>query len=957
MPASTMEPITGALRNAFQGVKSSHCNGKSTSLESGLQAVTKKTHLAPVTFDPPVRAKQHHEVSSFSSTQSSAPSQYIVLNPGYSAKSNGNRNEHSVAAGNCNGQSKNGGDGEKTSDPTSPPRPKVTFCHPSEVSVGYKSTRTPGSGMINLSNTCYMNSALQALFHTPALYNYLTSNTHTKQCKAAGGLNGFFSASPCIICGMSLTLRDSLQSGVMRPNRIYDKLKMICKHFMHGRQEDAHEFLRYLIESLQRSYLQSVQAPKNLDTPSKETTPFNQIFGGYLRQDVTCLRCKNVSITFQHFMDVLLDIRQSSNVEDALANFFRPERIGGSGDSGEQTQNMYKCEKCNVKVPAKKKCFIERPPVVLCIQLKRFSLLGGKISKPVTLSRRIDVSRHVKRKESSPTQLPPLQYKLVSMITHVGPSPNCGHYTAIGEAGNGQFFQFDDSSVRPIPVQQALNTASYVVFYEMTRQTKQIWIDGNANSSVAPSSRLAGPSNKPATVTSNGHHAPSSPKTQTQLIGPQLPPSNNKLGVAVSASSPMPSPKSILKSGGLVPYGDEDGTTSEDDDPKEKESASSAINGHTPSPRPAGAVRAAPTNQGVGTAFVPRSVTMNALKNQDHPRPATPNTLAATAKAFQELRHSTTSTSTSGMMTCAASAASPWKVTDQETHNPSVDSNNSTGSTSSWKVTAAAASQVTKTAPPTPPPPRPPPMLALAAAVPAARMAFKPTPTPPPPPTIPPLTETAGAQQSLLKSSYPSSSASSQASTPLSVRLNSNGGLGSPERSLKRSGSMDEYETELDRGRAKKVKKHREPADSQSSLNCTSGNNPFQNYQNRSGSSGNGGDRHRSYSDSRPCAPVNRSWNGGGGGSGYSWQQQPHQQHRDHSYHSNNSFNNRGKYNGHSNSNFSASRRSYSSSSDYHRDQRHSGFKRRDSDCGGRGRSGGGGGNYYRDRKFRDHKR
>ena len=698
---------------------------------------------------------------------------------------------------------------------------------------------------------------------------------------------------------------------------------------------------RYLIESLQRSYLQSVQAPKNLDTPSKETTPFNQIFGGYLRQDVTCLRCKNVSITFQHFMDVLLDIRQASNVEDALTNFFRPERIGGSGDSGEQTQNMYKCEKCNVKVPAKKKCFIERPPVVLCLQLKRFSLLGGKISKPVTLSRRIDVSRHVKRKESSPTQLPPLQYKLVSMITHVGPSPNCGHYTAIGEAGNGQFFQFDDSSVRPIPVQQALNTASYVVFYEMTRQTKQIWVDGDANSNLAPSSGSAGHSNKPATVTSNGHRAPSSPMTQTRFIGPQLPPSNNKLGIAVSASSPMPSPKSILKSGGLVPYGDEDGTTSEDDDPKEKESPSLAVNGHAPSPRPRPAeqVRAGGTNQGVGTPFVPRSVTLNALKNPD-PRPATPSTVAATAKAFQELRHATPSTSGS---TCASGQ---WKVTDQETHNPSVDSNNSTGSTSSWKVTAAA-SQVTKTAPPTPPPP---PM--------TAATAFRPTPTPPPPPTIPPLTETAGAQQSLLKSSYPSAAAaSSQASsTPLSVRLNSNGGLGSPERSLKRSGSMDEYEAELDRGRAKKVKRHREAADSPSSLSSTSGYNPFQNYQNRSSSSGNGGDRgdrHRSYSDSRSGAPSNRSWNGGGGGgNGYSWQQQPHQQHRDHSYHSNNSYSNRGKYN----SNFPPARRSYSSSSDY-RDHRPTGFKRRDSDYGGRGRSGGGGGNYYRDRKYRDHKR
>ena len=33
------------------------------------------------------------------------------------------------------------------------------------------------------------------------------------------------------------------------------------------------------------------------------------------------------------------------------------------------------------------------------------------------------------------------KYRLVSLITHVGPSPNCGHYTAIGEAPNGTYYR------------------------------------------------------------------------------------------------------------------------------------------------------------------------------------------------------------------------------------------------------------------------------------------------------------------------------------------------------------------------------------------------------------------------------------------------------------------------------------------------------------------------------------
>ena len=82
-----------------------------------------------------------------------------------------------------------------------------------------------------------------------------------------------------------------------------------------------------------------------MDSVSKETTPFNQIFGGYIRQEVTCLRCKHVSTTYQRFMDILVEIQQANTIEDALVQFFKQKRLGQPGDPA----SLYKCEKCKFK--------------------------------------------------------------------------------------------------------------------------------------------------------------------------------------------------------------------------------------------------------------------------------------------------------------------------------------------------------------------------------------------------------------------------------------------------------------------------------------------------------------------------------------------------------------------------------------------------------------------------------
>lgn len=191
-------------------------------------------------------------------------------------------------------------------------------------------TEKGATGLSNLGNTCFMNSALQCLSNTQPLTQYFTNKCHFYELNRTNplGMKGH-------IARRYGDLTQDLWSGSSRslaPLKLRWTIGRYAPRFNGFQQHDSQEFLSFLLdglhEDLNRVHLKPYVELKDSDgRPDEEVAheawdnhlKRNQsvvvdLFQGQLKSQVRCLECGYVSVRFDPFTFLSLPLPMDNSI-------------------------------------------------------------------------------------------------------------------------------------------------------------------------------------------------------------------------------------------------------------------------------------------------------------------------------------------------------------------------------------------------------------------------------------------------------------------------------------------------------------------------------------------------------------------------------------------------------------------------------------------------------------------
>ena len=328
------------------------------------------------------------------------------------------------------------------------------------------------TGLKNLGNTCYMNAVVQCINNTPSLSDFFVSESYQDFINYESELSRGEAVQE-LAAAVKV-----LWSGHYRSVALYDLKDVMGRQ--HGRfrgsaQQDAHEFLMYLLNFLHEDLneerrKQPLKEQENDGVPDARAAKLAwddfkgsnrsfilNLFWGQHKSTLRCSRCGNQSVKFETFshLSVPMPARSSRcSLHECIQLYVAGDTISG-----------WTCPKCKSSIEATKRLDLWRLPPVLIIHIQRFyndGLWRKKQSNVQFPLDNLDMSPFVINKEARYRHH---QYHLYGVVNHFG-SMESGHYTAFCRgATSGRWHRFDDHEVYQLNSGGVQSFAGYILFY------------------------------------------------------------------------------------------------------------------------------------------------------------------------------------------------------------------------------------------------------------------------------------------------------------------------------------------------------------------------------------------------------------------------------------------------------------------------------------------------------------